>query len=106
VCAQNAIFCSQVFVLEKQFLIDQTGDVGEQAYPFVFFHLEPPSYPASSIRSDFLPLRAEEPEIHCVPGLGALFAVLGLGTIQDFLSRGQGTPDVLVPPASTSSVNS
>jgi hypothetical protein len=53
-----------------------------------------------------LPLRAEEPEIHCVPGLGALFAVLGLGTIQDFLSRGQGTPDVLVPPASTSSVNS
>jgi hypothetical protein len=45
VCAQNAIFCSQVFVLEKQFLIDQTGDVGEQAYPFVFFHLEPPSYP-------------------------------------------------------------
>jgi hypothetical protein len=57
VCAQNAIFCSQVFVLEKQFLIDQAGDVGEQAYPFVFSHLEPPSSPASSIRSDFSPFR-------------------------------------------------
>ena len=61
-CAQNAIFCSQVFVLEKQFLIDQTGDLGEQAYPFVFFHLEPPSYTASSIRSDFSPLRASKKE--------------------------------------------
>ena len=31
-------------VLGKQFLIDHPGHVPEQAYPLVFFHLEPTSY--------------------------------------------------------------
>jgi hypothetical protein len=42
VCAQNSIFCSQVFILEEQFLVDQTGDVSEQPNPFVLFHAERP----------------------------------------------------------------
>jgi hypothetical protein len=42
VCAQNSIFCSQVFILEEQFPVDQAGQVGEQAYPFVLFHLDRP----------------------------------------------------------------
>jgi hypothetical protein len=42
VCAQNSIFCCQVFILEEQFLVDQAGHVGEQTYPFVLFHLDRP----------------------------------------------------------------
>jgi hypothetical protein len=42
VCAQNYIFCCQVFILEEQFLVDETGHVGEQTYPFVLFHLDRP----------------------------------------------------------------
>jgi hypothetical protein len=42
VCAQNSIFCSQVFIPEEQFLVDQTGHVGEQAYPFVLVHFDRP----------------------------------------------------------------
>jgi hypothetical protein len=33
---------AKVFVLEKQFLIDQARDVGEQPNPFAFFRAEQP----------------------------------------------------------------
>ena len=39
---QDAIFGGQVFVLKKQFLIDQTGYVGQQADPAILFHAEGP----------------------------------------------------------------
>jgi hypothetical protein len=39
---QDAIFGGQVFVLKKQFLIDQAGDVGQQADPAILFHAEGP----------------------------------------------------------------
>jgi hypothetical protein len=42
VCTQKPIFCCQIFLLEEQFLVEQTGKVGEQAYPFVLFHLDRP----------------------------------------------------------------
>ena len=41
-CPQDAIFGGQVFVLKKQFLIDQTGYVGQQADPAILFHAEGP----------------------------------------------------------------
>jgi hypothetical protein len=34
-CAQNPILGRQVFILEEQFLVDQTGDESEQPNPFV-----------------------------------------------------------------------
>ena len=36
----------------------------------------------------------EVPDVHVAPDLGALFAILGLGTIQDLFSRGQGAPEL------------
>jgi hypothetical protein len=42
VCTQNPIFCCQIFILVEQFLVEQTGHVGEQAFSFVLFHLDRP----------------------------------------------------------------
>jgi hypothetical protein len=36
VCAQNPIFCCQVFILEEQFLVNQAGPVGEQTSALSF----------------------------------------------------------------------
>ena len=41
--AKDAILSCEVFVLEQEFLIDQPGDVGQQASPFVVWHEEHPS---------------------------------------------------------------
>jgi hypothetical protein len=40
--AQNPILGRQVFILEEQFLVDQTGDVSEQPERIVLFHAERP----------------------------------------------------------------
>ena len=37
---QNPILRHEVFVLQQQFLIDQTGHIGQQAYPLVISHPE------------------------------------------------------------------
>jgi hypothetical protein len=37
---QNPILRREVFVLQQQFLIDQTGHIGQQAYPLVISHPE------------------------------------------------------------------
>ncbi len=39
---QDAVFSGQIFVLKEQFLIDQTGDVGQQTDPAILFHAERP----------------------------------------------------------------
>ena len=44
-CAQNSILGSQILVLDEQFLVDEAGNVREQAYPFALFHLERPEIP-------------------------------------------------------------
>jgi hypothetical protein len=93
--AQNSILRSQIFVLEEQLLIDHAGHVGEQAYPFVFIHLEPPSYPASSIRSDFLPLRGSVGKagvpVETDPDWGG-FAATGPGRVRRAFSYGEKSP--------------
>jgi hypothetical protein len=61
VCAQNSIFSRQVFILEEQFLVDQAGHVGEQAYPFVLFHGHDTS-PVQSAPS-FLTVRAQSSQL-------------------------------------------
>ena len=59
VCAQNSILGSQIVVLDEQFVVDEAGNVREQAYSFALFHLERPEYPACSIWSSFLTLRGQ-----------------------------------------------
>jgi hypothetical protein len=41
-CPHDAIFSGQVFILNKQLLIDQAGDVDQQANPAILFYDEGP----------------------------------------------------------------
>ena len=41
--SEDAILRCQVLILEQELLIDQAGDVGQQASPFVVCHEEHPS---------------------------------------------------------------
>ena len=41
--SKNPILGCEVFILEQEFLIDQPGDVGQQASPCVLWHEEHPS---------------------------------------------------------------
>jgi hypothetical protein len=43
VSAEDAILSCEVFILEQEFLIDQSGDVRQQPSPFVVWHEEHPS---------------------------------------------------------------
>jgi hypothetical protein len=43
VSSEDAILGSKILILEQEFLIDQAGDVGQQASPFVVCHEEHPS---------------------------------------------------------------
>ena len=52
-CTQNSILGSQIVVLDEQFVVDEAGNVREQAYSFALFHLERPEYPACSILVEF-----------------------------------------------------
>ena len=41
--SEDPIFGDQIFILEQEFLIDQPGNVRQQASPFVVWHEEHPS---------------------------------------------------------------
>ena len=41
---QNPVLGGEVFILQEEFLIDQTGHVCQQPYPFVVVHRERSSY--------------------------------------------------------------
>ena len=56
-CTQDPIFGDQVFILEKQFLIDQPGHIRKQPNPSVFFHLNRISYPACQLPPNILTQR-------------------------------------------------
>ena len=51
--SEDAILSCEVFILEQEFLIDQPGDIRQQASPFVVWHEEHPSSTHSS-RLSFL----------------------------------------------------